>query len=111
MRYAAINGNDLINGEGVCVSFWTQGCPHRCPGCHNSELWPFDGGKWKKASQVFKEIKEKMTANGIERNFSILGGEPLCDENIPTTVAIAAYVRAHFPKTKIFLLNIFFFKH
>ena len=104
MRYAAINGNDLINGEGVCVSFWTQGCPHRCPGCHNPELWSFDGGIWEhEVSKVFQEINEKMTANGIERNFSILGGEPLCDENISTTIAVAAYVRAHFPKAKIFL--------
>ena len=103
MKYAAINGNDLINGEGISVSFWTQGCPHRCPGCHNAGLWAFDEGIDRKPSEIFAEIKMKMEANGIDRNFSILGGEPLCEENINVTVAVAAYVRAHYPKAKIFL--------
>ena len=34
-RYAGLMKNDFADGDGVCVSFWTQGCPHRCPGCHN----------------------------------------------------------------------------
>ena len=33
-RYAKINKNDIVNGKGVSVSFWSQGCPHRCEGCH-----------------------------------------------------------------------------
>ena len=44
MKYAGIQENDFINGEGVCVSFWTQGCPHRCEGCHNPDLWNFNKG-------------------------------------------------------------------
>ena len=36
-KYAQINKNDFCNGVGVSVSFWVQGCPHRCEGCHNPE--------------------------------------------------------------------------
>ena len=39
-----INGNDMVNGEGVSVSLFMQGCPHHCPGCFNPESWDFDGG-------------------------------------------------------------------
>ena len=45
MRYNAIIENDITNGEGVCVSFFVQGCPHKCPGCFNPETWDFTGGR------------------------------------------------------------------
>ena len=44
MRYAGLNYNDVVNGQGVCVSFWTQGCPHHCEGCFNPETWSSEGG-------------------------------------------------------------------
>ena len=39
MKYAKIKPNDVVNGEGVCVSVWTQGCPHHCKGCFNPTTW------------------------------------------------------------------------
>ena len=27
MRIAAIDNNDFVNGEGINVSLWVQGCP------------------------------------------------------------------------------------
>ena len=33
MRIAGINYNDFVNGEGVCVSLFVQGCPHHYNGC------------------------------------------------------------------------------
>ena len=80
MRYAALKKNDIINGEGISVSFWAQGCPIKCPGCHNYELWSFSGGK-EFTYEVLNEIIDALRANGIKRNLSILGGEPLCPEN------------------------------
>ena len=44
IKIAGVTANDVINGEGVCVSVWMQGCPHRCKGCHNPETWDFEGG-------------------------------------------------------------------
>lgn len=103
MRYAAINENDLINGEGICVSFWTQGCPHRCKGCHNPELWNFDGGISEPIDVVWDKITTAMEKNGVKRNFSILGGEPLCEENMAITFSIATLVRSKYPDCKIYL--------
>lgn len=34
-RYAKIIKNDIVDGEGICVSLWIQGCPHHCHNCHN----------------------------------------------------------------------------
>ena len=37
IKVAGINGNDFVNGEGVSVSLFLQGCPFHCQGCHNPE--------------------------------------------------------------------------
>ena len=101
-NYAGINKNDVVNGEGICVSFFMQGCPHHCKGCFNPETWdPADGKKI--TDKVLKEIIEAISANGIERNFSMLGGEPLAPFNLITTWKILTEVRLHYPKIKMFL--------
>jgi len=101
-RYAGLITNDFANGTGVCVSFWTQGCPHRCPGCHNPETWDFDGGK-ELPTDIKGQIIKAICANGIIRNFSILGGEPLCPQNLEEVDNIITSVRTAFPHIKIFI--------
>ena len=39
MRYIEINPFDTNNGEGIRVSLWLTGCPHKCKGCHNPHLF------------------------------------------------------------------------
>jgi anaerobic ribonucleoside-triphosphate reductase activating protein len=102
MRYAGLETNDMINGEGVCVSFWTQGCPHKCQGCHNPEAWDFDGGM-PLPNDIRGQIIKAISANGLTRNFSVLGGEPLCDYNIKTVANIISAVRIAYPDIKIFV--------
>lgn len=101
-KYHTIMTNDVVNGEGVCVSFWVQGCPHHCPGCFNPETWDFKEGqpytehtKW--------EIIEDIGANGLTRNFSILGGEPLDEHNLAMVEEVVTSVRQAYPNIKIFL--------
>lgn len=101
-KYAGLITNDFANGVGTCVSFWTQGCPHRCPGCQNPETWSFDGGK-ELPSDIRGQIIKAICANGITRNFSILGGEPLCEENLDEVNNIIISVRTAFPHIKIFM--------
>lgn len=44
LRYSGIILNDITAAPGLCVSFFEQGCPNHCEGCHNPETWDFDGG-------------------------------------------------------------------
>ena len=101
-RYNAIIPNDVVNGEGVCVSFFVQGCPHHCPGCFNEETWDFKGGQ-PYTSEVKWELIKLISANDIRRNFSILGGEPLAPQNVDMTWEIIDAVRHAYPSIKIFL--------
>ena len=103
VKFAAINKNDFINGEGVCVSLWVQGCPHHCKGCHNPEQWDFNGGNEIDIDILINEILIAIEANGIQRNLSILGGEPMAQRNISNTLYILEQVKKHFPNIKTYV--------
>ena len=93
MRYADIKPNDSINGEGVCVSLFVQGCEGKCPDCFNKETWNFNGGK-PFGGRELQYIKRSLIANGVKRNFSILGGEPLHPKNIKEVKTIINEIKA-----------------
>ena len=82
MKYAGLIENDFVNGEGVCVTVFLQGCPHHCEGCHNQETWSFTDGIEINDNELINKILLAISKNGIKRNLSISGGEPLCNENI-----------------------------
>lgn len=82
MRYNKIRKMDISNGEGVRVSIFVQGCRFHCKGCFNPETWNFEGGKpfTEETLAQLLSLCEKDYIKGL----SILGGEPLCEENIET---------------------------
>lgn len=102
MRYSGLILNDITAAPGLCVSFFTQGCPHHCPGCHNPETWSFDGGK-DFTPETLNEIISGLTAQGIQRSLCIMGGEPLCEQNSFLVHMILQEVRHKVPDVKIYI--------
>ena len=104
MKYADIKNNDIVDcGSGIAVSFWTQGCPHHCHGCHNPQTWDFNGGKEDSVENIIDYIIKAIKANNINRNFSILGGEPFCPENIEDVLRIIKAIKSEYPNIKIYV--------
>ena len=103
MRLAGLKLNDCVDGEGISVSLWTQGCPHKCKGCHNPETWDFNGGYEDETNNIRGQIVKALSANNTQRNFSVLGGEPLCEQNIELVKEILLVVKAAYPHIKVFL--------
>lgn len=103
MRIAGIIKNDFVNGQDVCVSLWTQGCPHCCKGCHNQHTWDPNGGEEWDIHELTKYLSTLLTKNGINRNLSILGGEPLAPYNKYDVFEIVYELKQMFPDMKIFL--------
>lgn len=102
MRIAKIKPNDIANGEGLVVSVWVQGCPHHCKGCFNKETWDFNGGR--EFSDIDAESVLKMLdADGVKRNLSILGGEPMAIQNVIGVLYLISYIKYHRPDTKVYL--------
>lgn len=109
MRYSGIIRNDLAAAPGISVTFFTQGCPHRCKGCHNPETWSFEGGK-EFTPKVLNKIYEALCANGVERSFSIMGGEPMCEENLFLTCLVLQNVRLRYPGIKVYLWTGYYYE-
>lgn len=102
MRIAGLIRNDIVDSDnGICVSVWAQGCPHRCPGCHNPETWSFDGGHEIEYRKLEEKVLDALSANGVQRNLSFLGGEPLCEENRGWVGRLAYEVKLYFSDIKI----------
>jgi anaerobic ribonucleoside-triphosphate reductase activating protein len=73
MRLSGITPESLVDGPGLRYVIFTQGCPHKCPHCHNPQSWGTDGGKEFSVRQIMRLIKQqKKTKQGV--TFS--GGEP-----------------------------------
>lgn len=102
MRIAKIKPNDIANGEGLVVSVWCQGCPHHCKGCFNKETWDFKGGR-KFTFDDYDNILKLLDADGIKRNLSILGGEPMAKENVIGVLSLINYIKTYRPDTKVYL--------
>lgn len=101
IRYAQIRSLDLSNGEGIGVALFVQGCRFRCPNCFNPETWDFNGGKeW--TPKVKDKLLELVSRPYINR-LSILGGEPLTDENIDDVLDLVNRFRLLSHKKAIWL--------
>lgn len=102
MKYAGLIKNDIAAGPGICFSFFSQGCPMRCLGCHNVEAQDFDGGQ-EFTNDVLDDIIKGISANGIIRPLCIMGGEPLCEENSFLTYLIIEEVKKFYPELPIYI--------
>ena len=102
MKYAGLIKNDFSAAPGVSVTFYTQGCPHHCVGCHNPQTWDFEGGM-EFAPNTLNEILEALNANGVNRSLAIQGGEPLCPENQFLTYMVIKAVKDNCPDTRIYV--------
>ena len=102
MKFIKIKDNDIANGVGVTMSLWTQGCPHHCKGCFNIETWDFNKGKEFTESDL-KYIFDNINKNNIDRDLSILGGEPLCPQNLEGVINLCKEFKSVYPNKKIYL--------
>lgn len=95
MRYAQIRSMDISNGEGVGVSLFVQGCDRHCFNCFNSETWDFNGGKeW--TEETKNKFMELINRPYIRR-ISILGGEPLAEQNLNDVLSLIKEIREKYP--------------
>jgi pyruvate formate lyase activating enzyme len=67
-----------VDGPGVRYVVFMQGCPYRCPYCHNPDTRAFSGGVPYSASEVatmVERYRPYFTGGG---GITVSGGEPLC---------------------------------
>lgn len=102
MKIASVVNNDLANGPGIRTSIFVSGCPLHCEGCHNKDLWSYDIGT-DLTDEVIDKIIEALTKDGIQRDLSILGGEPLSAPNLEGLSEMLKKIKQILPNIEIWL--------
>lgn len=69
---ADIVDESIVDGPGIRMTIFMQGCPHHCPGCHNPHTHDPDGGYEVNVYEVIDKFRKNPLLDGI--TFS--GGEP-----------------------------------
>lgn len=89
LRIAGVVAESIVDGPGFRYVIFTQGCPHRCPGCQNPQTHAFDGGTDIDTAVLLGEILHDPLLAGV--TFS--GGEPFCQPE--PLITLAEQIRAH----------------
>lgn len=74
LRLAGTVNDSIVDGPGIRLTIFTQGCPHHCAGCHNPQTHDFNGGSITDTADLLEKIKGNPLLDGV--TFS--GGEPFC---------------------------------
>ena len=72
LKIAGIIRESIVDGPGIRFVVFTQGCSHRCPGCHNPQTHDPEDGNWISTDKLLEEIEKNPMLKGV--TFS--GGEP-----------------------------------
>jgi len=72
LEMSGIVEDSIVDGPGIRVAYFAQGCPHHCHGCHNPETWPFKGG----TPMDEETLANIALANPLCRGVTFSGGEP-----------------------------------
>lgn len=72
LRLAGVIRESIVDGPGIRMTVFTQGCPHHCKGCHNEQTWDFEGGYDSSSERILEEAQKDPLLRGL--TFS--GGEP-----------------------------------
>ena len=86
---SGVTGDSIVDGPGIRLTIFTQGCPHNCPGCHNPQTHDPNGGSWGDTEDILAAAAENPLLDGI----TLSGGDPFmqpvpCLENDPEKIAL-----------------------
>lgn len=93
MNYGNIKFYDIANGEGIRTSLFVSGCTNHCQGCFNEEAQDFNYGQLYTA-ETKRAILEQISKPYVA-GLSILGGDPLCQNNAGLTYLIELINAVH----------------
>lgn len=69
---SGVTGDSIVDGPGLRLTIFTQGCLHHCPGCHNPQTHDPEGGSWADTEDILAAAAENPLLDGI----TLSGGDP-----------------------------------
>lgn len=82
-RVHSVESFGTVDGPGVRMVVFLQGCPMRCAYCHNPDTWPESGGTMLSAEELIDRFLRNASyyKNG---GITVSGGEPLLQAEFVT---------------------------
>ena len=87
MRIAGLVNDSIVDGPGIRFSVFAQGCPHKCPGCHNPLSHDPMGGSEMAAEDIIAKLLKNPLLDGV----TLTGGEPFFQAEDCHRIAKAAH--------------------
>jgi len=84
IQIAGIVDESIVDGPGIRLTVFVQGCTHNCEGCHNPDSHAFDGGTKMKVQDIIDMLDKNPLLDGI----TLSGGEPF--QQAPQSAMLAA---------------------
>lgn len=72
LKVSGIIKESVVDGPGIRYAIFTQGCFHKCEGCHNPQTHDPQGGYFVDTEDLFQEIIKNPIISGV----TFTGGEP-----------------------------------
>lgn len=89
IRIAGITEDSIVDGPGLRLTVFVQGCTHHCQGCHNPETWDPKGGTEMDTNDIIALMDKNPLLDGI----TLSGGEPFLQSLQCNRLAVAAHRR------------------
>ena len=89
MRIYGLVQDSIVDGPGFRFVCFVQGCPHRCPGCHNPDSHDPAGGRELSVGEAAGELLKNPLTDGL----TLSGGEPFAQPE--DCLALARIAHAH----------------
>ena len=89
LRLAGTVKESVVDGPGIRMVVFVQGCPHQCPGCHNPDSHDPAGGYESSTDDVISALPDGKLVRGV----TLSGGEPFAQAEALVLVAAEAKKR------------------
>ena len=87
IRLSGIIPESIVDGLGIRMTIFTQGCHHHCPHCHNPQTHDPMGGYEIDTDIILNQLKENPLLDGI----TLSGGEPFLQPSACTALAVGTH--------------------
>ncbi|MGL4912295.1 MAG: anaerobic ribonucleoside-triphosphate reductase activating protein [Romboutsia sp.] len=75
--------DSIVDGPGLRMVVWTQGCIHNCKECHNPQTHDLCGGYEEDTQKIIDKIKTLK----LQRGITLSGGEPFLQQEALEEIA------------------------
>ncbi|MBQ7888397.1 MAG: pyruvate formate lyase-activating protein [Erysipelotrichaceae bacterium] len=91
-RIHSLESMGTVDGPGIRLVVFVQGCPMRCLYCHNPDTWGFEGGKMTSVDEILA-LYDRNAPFYKSGGITVTGGEPLMQKEFVAELFAAAKER------------------